>query len=333
MSTKNACDIEATRDEALEKLLDAPEYSDVVLRGNDGVHVPAIRSLLSARSEVFQKMFYGNFTESKKDMVELPYSGCVLKSLVEYIYMDKVTSISELPHSGFVLKSLEEFVFVDKSKMISEGRKEDKEAMELEQKIFGATIVGLIEAGTYFALPKLVTKAKQAAEFVMKNRPNFAYICLSTCDSPSVSQSFVLAFIRKHPDSVLSDNHAFVGSLDESKLALILNDPEMCMAELSRFKLIQTWVQSDGDEERELQAKAFANHLHLQHINPTDLSTIVAHSGLVSDHRMLQAFQAHALLAERRFGMIYELTRNPLWKGRSGHYHELKCLQIGRAHV
>ena len=94
-----------TRKQANEKLLTDELMSDVKLRGVDGKTVLAIRSLLAARSTVFQSMLYGSFEEAKKDIVDIGnYNGNVLQYLVEFI----VTEDSKLFKTNFTNMSNEE---------------------------------------------------------------------------------------------------------------------------------------------------------------------------------------------------------------------------------
>lgn len=125
---------ETTRDEAMQNLLTSSRYADITLKGTDGIAVHANRCLLASRSKVFDKMLYGQFSEASTAVVELPYTGEVLKSLVSYIYTDK-------------------------SELLKEG--EDT----VEEDTLASTIVALIDAATYYELPVLRLKAEEFACF------------------------------------------------------------------------------------------------------------------------------------------------------------------------
>ena len=55
---------------------------DVTLKGSDGGRVSATKAVLSIRSPVFRRMFYGDFQESSNDCdsVELNYPAPVLRA-------------------------------------------------------------------------------------------------------------------------------------------------------------------------------------------------------------------------------------------------------------
>jgi hypothetical protein len=75
--------------EALKALLlTKEELSDLTLKGKDGSTVRANRAMLAARSPVFHRMLYGQFSEAEQSVVELGYTGDVLKEIVEYIHTD-----------------------------------------------------------------------------------------------------------------------------------------------------------------------------------------------------------------------------------------------------
>ncbi|CAB9506932.1 expressed unknown protein [Seminavis robusta] len=76
------------RNEMLERFLTDDSLNDVVLKGTDGVEVPANRFLLAARSDVFKGMLLGKFQESSLPVVDLSFSGSVLKAVVEFVLTD-----------------------------------------------------------------------------------------------------------------------------------------------------------------------------------------------------------------------------------------------------
>lgn len=71
------------------KLLDEDKFSDVVLRCEGG-ELKAHRSILSARSEYFEKMFNSNNLESTTRQVPYSFDRDVMFALLEFIYSEKI---------------------------------------------------------------------------------------------------------------------------------------------------------------------------------------------------------------------------------------------------
>jgi hypothetical protein len=63
-------------------------YNDVCLAGLDGSEIPASRFILSMRSPVFHKMFFGHFKEAASLAVPLDFSSSVIQLVVNYCYSD-----------------------------------------------------------------------------------------------------------------------------------------------------------------------------------------------------------------------------------------------------
>ena len=81
---------ESTLSTDLMACLGREDIADMHLIGTDGVKVPAFRSILACRSDVFCKMLLGNFEESSSNEVELDYDSNVLKAVVEFCITDNV---------------------------------------------------------------------------------------------------------------------------------------------------------------------------------------------------------------------------------------------------
>lgn len=65
-------------------------YSDVVFLVEDQ-RLPAHRLVLAARCEYFRAMLYGDMAESKKHEIQLEVPLEAFKSILEYLYSDKLT--------------------------------------------------------------------------------------------------------------------------------------------------------------------------------------------------------------------------------------------------
>lgn len=64
-----------------------PQFTDVVLLGNDGTRISAHRNILAAASPYFMAMFSGHFPESEQPEIYLPEIDTLcLKLVVEFIY-------------------------------------------------------------------------------------------------------------------------------------------------------------------------------------------------------------------------------------------------------
>ena len=78
---------ETPHKDLLIKLMAEP-FCDVTLEGNDGVRVPANRSVLAARSPTFMALFFGQFSEAKQEVVRLDFPGEILNEVVKFIHLN-----------------------------------------------------------------------------------------------------------------------------------------------------------------------------------------------------------------------------------------------------
>ena len=67
-------------------LLDDERHWDVTLISNDGGSIGATKFVLSVASPVFERMFLGNFKESKENTVNIDFHSSTLKFVVKYMY-------------------------------------------------------------------------------------------------------------------------------------------------------------------------------------------------------------------------------------------------------
>lgn len=286
---------------ALQKLQQTTDvYSDVVLKGTDGVKVPAIRCLLAAQSPVFHRMLYGDFAEANKTEIEFPYSGALLSALVTYIFTGNMEEIAFTSNDDTIVSH-------DDIERVAAG------------------IVGLTNAAAFFDLPDLVTKATAMIRTLLQSKRQAAVIFLSVCESRE-SEKPILDFIRANPTSTLENNQS-IASLSAEKLELIMKDPPVGVDDFFMFKVFQYWMD-DGEEEttnphaneRKSQGTKLLKHITLERIEPRDLSSVVAASGLFPMERMYEAFKAQALIAVEKYGASYAPTTSILWEAAArGH--------------
>jgi hypothetical protein len=292
-----ATSTETTRDEVMQLLLTSPKYSDITLKGTDGVVVHANRCLLAARSTVFDKMLYGQFSEATKSVVELPYSGEVLENLVSYIYTDKAD-----------LLNMEEVATMEGT--------------------FAPIMFALIDAATYFELPSLRNKTEELACSTMEKNPAFGIACLYACEQfPSIEDSRAKdnawALIRSNPKVLLKEN--VVCFFSPRMIESFLQDQNLATDELTLFKILQEWSLVEDERastntelnssSRKRKASELTKYILLEQIEPIHLSTTVASSGLISDSRLLETFKAQALLAAEKHSVpYYRSSRAPVWR-------------------
>jgi len=72
-----------------------PDFSDVTLQGTDGEKIQAHRILLAARSTFFRNLLLGDFNEARVPVVRLDFEGSILRAIVEYCYVDRVSLCGE----------------------------------------------------------------------------------------------------------------------------------------------------------------------------------------------------------------------------------------------
>ena len=81
----------------LKRMLESGQGSDVTLVASDGQQFPAHQSILSSRSPVFAAMFDHDTKEKQEKRVTIDdLSSKAVKSLLEFVYTDKVANITTL---------------------------------------------------------------------------------------------------------------------------------------------------------------------------------------------------------------------------------------------
>jgi len=282
----NSNDEEITQQDALRALLSDEKYADVTMKGSDGSKVRANRAMLAARSPVFDRMLYGEFKEAARDEVEVGYDGVTLKTVVSYIYTDMVPIIEV------------ESVNVDAIR-----------------KVFFA-----MDAASYFGLLTLRNKTEKEIIEAMNRKPAAWLRCLAICDenegiAPLRIKEMALEKIRTDP-KILVDEH--VNMLSEYRMEETLKDQCIFAAENTLFQALSAWSKIDCDGENTSEAKSRARkrkaaeltrHISLKNIDPFQLSSSVAPSGLVTKEQLFEAFKAQALYVKEKGVQLYEQVR------------------------
>lgn len=291
---------EISRDEMLSKIHSEKEHFDVVLKGNDDVEVLANRSILSARSPVFHKMFNGKFRESSGKEVPINYASSVLRAVVEYILKDHC-HIFEQECSGI----------------------HDERAFSFFKEQF-RTVVTLVSAAMFFALPKLGEIAQQYCKQELEKTPELSYIVLELCNEQGLSvphdlEYSAISHVRSNTNNMLTS--AAVQHLSRPTLEAILRDDKISVQEYKLLEMLELWVNSAEDlvEDRNAIGRKLVECICLERIRPTDLEQRVERSRLVEPQKLLQAYRTQALSAQNNHGIEFERPRHmrPAWKSSS----------------
>ena len=259
----------------LEILLSDETLSDVTLRGSDGVAVAANRCILAARSTVFQRMLFGEYSEASDTVVEVGFDGWILDAVVRFIYLDKAVSLIN-----------EDFPSEDVAR----------------------TIFSLINAASYFDLPEMSEYLIESTEEVMANvaiAPSLALSLLEQCEEegadPDASKrltTLALEEISSDPRQHLVDS-GLITTLGVSTLETLLSASNMnWTSELEKFLLLRQWEQEAADianDEKLSVAARMTEYLSLELIRAKDLVAIVSASQFVKRDKIFDAFKSQAL--------------------------------------
>lgn len=269
------------------------DLSDVILKGTDGRTVVAIRSILAMRSRFFKSLFFGEFSESTMTTVPLGYSSLVLRAVVEYCYTDEIKT------------TFENLTFEETAR----------------------SMVGLVAAGSYFELGGLLGCAYRLTCLMMDEYPALACSVLDEAISGENKGSHTdelsrvaLGIIRLQTESALMPRDLYgsgVDTLGEAAMELVMSDKKIQTSELKLFYCLKKWSEHvpeghNADQvmkHRRQIARELASHIDFSKVAPSDLSTVVADSGLVSLELMCLAYKTQALQAERK-GVVFDRMRS-----------------------
>ncbi|KAI2501221.1 BTB/POZ domain containing protein [Fragilaria crotonensis] len=268
------------------------DLSDVILKGTDGRTVVAIRSILAMRSRFFKSLLFGEFSESTMATVPLGYSSLVLRAVVEYCYTDEIKT------------TFENLTFEETAR----------------------SMVGLVAAGNYFELGGLLGRAYRLTCLMMDEYPALACSVLDEAISGENKGTHTdelsrvaLGIIRLRTESALMPRDLYgsgVDSLGEAAMELVMSDEKIQTNELKLFCCLKKWSEHvpDGQNADEVSkhrrqvASELACHIDFAKVAPSDLSTIVADSGIVPLELMCLAYKTQALEAERK-GVVFDRMR------------------------
>ena len=344
--------------EAMGTLLQDEDLSDMVLKSSvDGTQVHANRCILAARSPVFRSMLFGSFSEASNSVVDVAYSGDVIWAMLNYIYANEIeirASYTE-DEEG---EDDEVHTYVDNNKL---ARRQEA------NRRFVQILVSLADAANYFALPLLRRRIERMASALMQNTPSMAAALWAECEMHGPKSIFMsklaLEVIRSNPEALLKGET--LAMLTSNQLQEILQDDRLKAYESTRFAILLKWSQSKNPNEnyaselmsdssitegsansgkcviggRKRQAQQMTEHLRLEYIDPIELSTKVASSGLVTSEQLSHAYKEQALAAHQNQGVSYKKSRfNPTWKSsdsvvfectsRSSTVELLTCMEL-----
>jgi hypothetical protein len=338
---------EPSRDGALRSLLMREDLSDVTLRGSDGVLVIANRCILASRSSVFGGMLYGPFKEASNNVVDVDYEGKIIQTIVNYIYTDELLSIMPANITN-----------VQQEKDDFDG---EQDTSEHPCNYLVRFVMVLIDASEYFALSALRRMIEISAKELMLKNDNLATLfmaaCAPDCEVTKGLRDAALGLVKKNPSLLIHGAKSVVEKIHPMYVEEILKQERLPMKEHSCFQILQAWATAEverqnGDKNvsiaaateptnvwinnRKRIASEMISHIHLENISPTDLSTIVAPSGLVSVERLCDAYKTQALRSEKsgkRMRRCYEQFRGAYAWMYSGIKTVVARKEIGEVNV
>ena len=247
------------------------------LLSSDGVQVPAFRTILACSSKVLRGMLCGEFKEATAGQIALDYSSEALRALVEFSITDDVKCF--------------------------DGREDEAAARGM---------VDLFVCAHFLDMPLLQEKAQSLVGSLLKSEKSLACTVFEEAarfGEPTESVKLdALDMIRRFPADTLLPRPG-ISALGPEPLTEIIRDQEMECEEITFFRALDLWATREhsedllgsiAKEERVRIAKSLASaYISFSSIQPTDLIDFVKKSGLVDERVLLEAFQAHALLAQK----------------------------------
>jgi len=265
---------------------------DVKLKGTDGQVVPAVKAILSARSEVFRKMFF-NEHKSKRTAtttLHIKFETKIILALVEYCFTDDVEAL-------------------------------DKEVNEA----YFREVLNLLKAAQHFRLDDLV--AKLYSWLVRMIQANAALTCTafseihSICWSDERLNNYLWHVLRfRTMDALLPSKDAIgngITTLPYPILCDFVKDTHLNVDEYTIFLCLKRWVEgfdlrntdsnskskkwkkrNTSDINRE-DVTALTRYIEFSRIRPKYISNQVAFSGFVEVKFILPATIVQSLILER----------------------------------
>jgi BTB/POZ domain len=266
--------------EMLASFLTDEELNDVILKGTDGVEVPANRFLLAARSKVFRAMLFSKFREATSPAVQLGFQGNVLRAVVEYIVTDSAEML--------------------KKNKKRKGTEETNPPYDFKNIV---SLVSLMEAASYFHLPELGKLVFALLEHILNKWPSLSMSTLQACQmaGPTIASELTdtaLQHVRALHFKMITTCQ--VSCLSADILETILKDNDMRMTEYELFQILQQWSAGvgnppSGQSDRHATAAKLSQYIAFEKIDPLHLSTTVTDSGLVTSEKLLEVYKNQAL--------------------------------------
>eukprot|EP00581_Thalassiosira_minuscula_P007022 CAMPEP_0183709006 /NCGR_PEP_ID=MMETSP0737-20130205/5152_1 /TAXON_ID=385413 /ORGANISM="Thalassiosira miniscula, Strain CCMP1093" /LENGTH=372 /DNA_ID=CAMNT_0025936997 /DNA_START=57 /DNA_END=1172 /DNA_ORIENTATION=+ len=262
------------------------DMTDLHLVGSDGSKIPAFRTILACQSSVLRKMLFGDFAESKSDIVKLGYCGDALRALVEFCITDDVA--------------------------LFDGRVDENAARG---------IVQLMACAHFLNMELLQDKAQTLAYTILNEHKSMACIIYdeaSIFGEPTESvKKDALNIVRANAEETLLSTPRV---LRPEILSELIGDDNMMCEEITLFRALNEWAmgeiyvgypEEDGnDADRVSIAKEIAaKHIRLSSIRPSDLIGIVKKSCIVDEKLIFEALAAQAIFAEKESNLQFSKKR------------------------
>jgi hypothetical protein len=243
--------------------------------------VPAIRFVLAARSVVFRKMLYGDFSESQQPTIRLPYSIETLSAVVHFC------SHNVIPTS----------LFHNNNNNNNRCNDDDAESLMDNIRLF----VELCQAADFLQLPRLYDLAQEYVTHQMTRHPSLACIVLESAvttatslDDDSATVFCPLAqtalqiiecrpYVALHPRTIVH--------LSSGKLQYVLQNHAMGAGEWFLLQMLLWWhreqqqrQQQQGHQEPQQPTALTQNAItrdicqsciKLSHIEPAQLLSLL----------------------------------------------------------
>ena len=276
---------ETTLPEAIQRLLTDSRIADVELEGADGVRLPGCRGLLAARSEVFERMLLGQFSESSDTVVKVGYPGNVLKKIVRYCYTD----------------------VVDLNGNDDAGTKE-----------FTHQLLLLADAANYFELSKLRHRIIEKAKAFLNEHPeaSFCYRKEAKCVGCTEVLQEALNVIQSHFPNLLSSSVDSIRDLSPLSLMELLEDTHSSSEERLLYQVLEVWTNDEKrcSDRKKVACEQMSKLIRLDLIPASILERQVAVGGLVEERDVFLAYKEQAKQAEKKMELLHSRSCRR-WKG------------------
>jgi hypothetical protein len=137
--------------------------------------------------------------------------------------------------------------------------------------------------------------------------------------SHSSIEEFARKAIRAKPNEALLEADS-VTHLSSSILESILADEKIRATESTLFQVLLAWAGKSDCAARQTEARNLTKCLRLERISPSQLTSLVEPSGLVSQDQLMRAYKVQATQAEEKYAMQYDRMRRGVvgpynWQG------------------